>query len=115
MIIGSLLFLTVFFFFSSRRRHTRWPRDWSSDVCSSDFKVKIGGVAYLLKAECIGTVVIDLNQQIPEIVTVVFTDALAQDLRIRFRQEKTYIDASQFLPILPHVILPLGGNQFATT
>src|SRR5271166_3177635 len=26
----------IFFFFSSRRRHTRWPRDWSSDVCSSD-------------------------------------------------------------------------------
>src|SRR5215208_2814606 len=24
------------FFFSSRRRHTIWPRDWSSDVCSSD-------------------------------------------------------------------------------
>src|SRR5690625_5775127 len=28
-----------FFFFSSRRRHTRWPRDWSSDVCSSDLIV----------------------------------------------------------------------------
>src|SRR5439155_2997107 len=26
----------VAFFSSSRRRHTRWPRDWSSDVCSSD-------------------------------------------------------------------------------
>src|SRR5690625_6883925 len=26
----------LMFFFSSRRRHTRWPRDWSSDVCSSD-------------------------------------------------------------------------------
>src|SRR5437870_9266132 len=26
------------FFFSSRRRHTRWPRDWSSDVCSSDLQ-----------------------------------------------------------------------------
>src|SRR3989442_12598971 len=26
----------VFFFFSSRRRHTRCGRDWSSDVCSSD-------------------------------------------------------------------------------
>src|SRR5699024_12222843 len=25
-----------FFFFSSRRRHTRSKRDWSSDVCSSD-------------------------------------------------------------------------------
>src|SRR5689334_10218785 len=26
----------MFFFFSSRRRHTRWNCDWSSDVCSSD-------------------------------------------------------------------------------
>src|SRR6266702_8351671 len=30
-----MVFIAVFFF-SSRRRHTRWPRDWSSDVCSSD-------------------------------------------------------------------------------
>src|SRR5712664_3002394 len=28
--------LILFFFFSSRRRHTRSDRDWSSDVCSSD-------------------------------------------------------------------------------
>src|SRR3712207_8641127 len=26
----------MYFFFSSRRRHTRYWRDWSSDVCSSD-------------------------------------------------------------------------------
>src|SRR5690606_39408464 len=26
----------ILFFFSSRRRHTRFSRDWSSDVCSSD-------------------------------------------------------------------------------
>src|SRR6266850_1169950 len=26
----------LFFFFSSRRRHTRLQGDWSSDVCSSD-------------------------------------------------------------------------------
>src|SRR5207249_9761650 len=26
----------LYFFFSSRRRHTRSKRDWSSDVCSSD-------------------------------------------------------------------------------
>src|SRR5256885_11483430 len=31
----------VFFFFSSRRRHTRLQGDWSSDVCSSDLA---GGV-----------------------------------------------------------------------
>src|SRR5689334_4735536 len=28
------------FFFSSRRRHTRWNCDWSSDVCSSDLNAK---------------------------------------------------------------------------
>src|SRR5690349_25179468 len=29
----------MYFFFSSRRRHTRSLRDWSSDVCSSDLSV----------------------------------------------------------------------------
>src|SRR3712207_7265205 len=29
-------YFSFFFFFSSRRRHTRYWRDWSSDVCSSD-------------------------------------------------------------------------------
>src|SRR5260370_6712298 len=28
--------MSLFFFFSSRRRHTRFKCDWSSDVCSSD-------------------------------------------------------------------------------
>src|SRR5690606_1780826 len=32
----SMLVVVIFFFFSSRRRHTRFSRDWSSDVCSSD-------------------------------------------------------------------------------
>src|SRR5207253_7087675 len=33
------------FFFSSRRRHTRWPRDWSSDVCSSDLPDQPGPIS----------------------------------------------------------------------
>src|SRR5689334_1986963 len=33
---GRIEFVSVVFFFSSRRRHTRWNCDWSSDVCSSD-------------------------------------------------------------------------------
>src|SRR2546429_3364286 len=42
------------FFFSSRRRHTRCSRDWSSDVCSSDlplvdeYKLKDGRKVFLL-------------------------------------------------------------------
>src|SRR5258706_849643 len=31
-----MLLLCIFFFFASRRRHTRLVSDWSSDVCSSD-------------------------------------------------------------------------------
>src|SRR5947209_10264399 len=32
------------FFFSSRRRHTRYWRDWSSDVCSSDLESLLMGI-----------------------------------------------------------------------
>src|SRR5439155_11258162 len=54
--VCSVFFLFIsfsFFFFSSRRRHTRWPRDWSSDVCSSDLAgareaQSLGGILYFL-------------------------------------------------------------------
>src|SRR5438128_5487425 len=43
----------VFFFFSSRRRHTRCYRDWSSDVCSSDLRITSSTIARLLEEEVI--------------------------------------------------------------
>src|SRR5690606_39291327 len=41
----------ILFFFSSRRRHTRFSRDWSSDVCSSDLKLNeaLGNIGELLQ------------------------------------------------------------------
>src|SRR5437870_11942092 len=42
----------VLFFFSSRRRHTRWPRDWSSDVCSSDLAIVPGEENAVPLSEC---------------------------------------------------------------
>src|SRR3712207_7417809 len=44
--------IVLFFFFSSRRRHTRYWRDWSSDVCSSDLAVRvmIGSVVSIVVA-----------------------------------------------------------------
>src|SRR6267143_1041769 len=44
----------VSFFFSSRRRHTRWNCDWSSDVCSSDLALFYG-------AALIGAVTVPVN------------------------------------------------------
>src|SRR2546421_7686686 len=41
----------IIFFFSSRRRHTRSDRDWSSDVCSSDLRRSTSDFA--IKPPCI--------------------------------------------------------------
>src|SRR5690606_40420875 len=40
--------LFFFFFFSSRRRHTRFSRDWSSDVCSSDLDFEKGDIVRIV-------------------------------------------------------------------
>src|SRR2546422_9846925 len=53
----------VFFFFSSRRRHTRCSRDWSSDVCSSD-------LTRLLRERFIREVDLSSNLSHPHIVPI---------------------------------------------
>src|ERR1022692_4993385 len=40
LMLAPLFCSCFFFFFSSRRRHTRLQGDWSSDVCSSDLRLK---------------------------------------------------------------------------
>src|SRR5256886_8065477 len=50
-IVGTLLF-----FFSSRRRHTRFDCDWSSDVCSSDlYKLAIQTWPYVCGSSLVPT------------------------------------------------------------
>src|SRR5437870_4563150 len=48
------IFYCDIFFFSSRRRHTRWPRDWSSDVCSSDLMQEALSEDYIVTARAKG-------------------------------------------------------------
>src|SRR2546427_12403609 len=43
----------IFFFFSSRRRHTRFDCDWSSDVCSSDLLGTSGGWLDLIRSHAV--------------------------------------------------------------
>src|SRR2546422_5648868 len=51
LILDRVCLELYFFFFSSRRRHTRCSRDWSSDVCSSDLAGHIDhGKTALVKA-----------------------------------------------------------------
>src|SRR5439155_14760993 len=64
----------VVFFFSSRRRHTIWPRDWSSDVCSSDL-VEVSRIFGLIVSEL-------TNPFFPEIVQVFETIAVRHHYEI---------------------------------
>src|SRR6266478_8931632 len=54
--------VTGFFFFSSRRRHTRFDCDWSSDVCSSDLGQKISREPRALLAQVPGLTVVPLAE-----------------------------------------------------
>src|SRR5690625_6394390 len=84
----------LFFFFSSRRRHTRWPRDWSSDVCSSDLE----GYAWLslLYDHRLGGVLADdmgLGKTL-------------QTLALIVRARSLEPDAPPFLVVAPASVLP---------
>src|SRR2546426_10565782 len=50
------LSLYIFFFFSSRRRHTRLQGDWSSDVCSSDLRDRTERMSQALRRRPLGVV-----------------------------------------------------------
>src|SRR5256886_7997930 len=55
--MGKTTTMEALFFFSSRRRHTRFDCDWSSDVCSSDLGNVLRGwpivLANLRKVNCL--------------------------------------------------------------
>src|SRR5690606_39804590 len=57
-----------FFFFSSRRRHTRFSRDWSSDVCSSDLASGPDQVRPLLPAGTGSRVLVTSRTQLTGLV-----------------------------------------------
>src|SRR2546430_7406701 len=72
-LIVCVLCIFAFFFFSSRRRHTRFDCDWSSDVCSSDLTlvlVVLASVACALQASHQG-----VPAEVESVVTTVGEDA----------------------------------------
>src|SRR5256886_7763814 len=63
----------VFVFFSSRRRHTRFDCDWSSDVCSSDLSEAIREYPELVQ-QYLGSVVPYNDNFFAALNSAVFTD-----------------------------------------
>src|SRR2546421_5126806 len=85
-------FVTFFFFFSSRRRHTRSDRDWSSDVCSSDLRLKGFAAGSLGSARDDGVLLLrerdDLYQRINERVNAMFGDGVEEEVRALRSEER---------------------------
>src|SRR5690606_39336830 len=78
-------------FFSSRRRHTRFSRDWSSDVCSSDLASEINKLFFEV------------------LIAPAYSDAALRILtgkknRILLRRKQIALPKSQFKTLLNGVI-----------
>src|SRR5699024_12039453 len=74
------------FFFSSRRRHTRSKRDWSSDVCSSDLVTKalnkIPGVTATVSLEDKEAQIVAEDGVEPERMKEAVEDARSEERRV---------------------------------
>src|SRR3712207_8987569 len=65
----------IFFFFSSRRRHTRYWRDWSSDVCSSDLRRLLRAAWWDWPAELVTRHVRDITAGTPRKIEAIAREA----------------------------------------
>src|SRR6267154_2287085 len=85
------------FFFTSRRRHTRWTGDWSSDVCSSDL-IEAGGKNGVIAPDQVTLDYVNARNTSGKPYRVVKPEAGA-----KYIFEKTY-DVSKLEPVIakPH-------------
>src|SRR2546426_8334585 len=70
----------MYFFFSSRRRHTRLQGDWSSDVCSSDLVAEVR-----VRDEILGLIEEELQRPVPAVRRVAGEGVIAERFP-QFRQ-----------------------------
>src|SRR6266513_1041947 len=78
---------STYFFFSSRRRHTRSKRDWSSDVCSSDL-VHQSAIGVIDDHDFLGAEQIVRNDQGAQRVISDEAAGVADDVRVSLFQSQ---------------------------
>src|SRR5215203_4671854 len=96
-------FVLTLFFFSSRRRHTRYWRDWSSDVCSSDLDLHM--TDSLGRSWQLGTVQLDYS--FPERFDLTYTGADNDEHRVVMIHRALMGSYERFIGILTE---HLGGE-----
>src|SRR3712207_7828889 len=97
-------FYIIFFFFSSRRRHTRYWRDWSSDVCSSDLFVVLCLLLIIISHICakmgvnINANLVDKVKGGTKLVNVKAVSLLNPDgIRYRSEEHTSELQSRQYL------------------
>src|SRR2546422_6039763 len=97
----------IFFFFSSRRRHTRCSRDWSSDVCSSDlYEFSSKGQKILFWGDTVHAQRVQLKH--PEITAVFDIDPAVA--AARRNQLLPRLAGEDVLIASPHLLFPGLGR-----
>src|SRR5260370_22852836 len=94
-----------FFFFSSRRRHTRFKCDWSSDVCSSDLSHM---EVVDKKKEGLYTPASAVNPSVPRLLDQILTRMLAADPQNRYQTASELIvdlERSQLAAAVPRFVV----------
>src|SRR2546427_2304732 len=90
----------LFFFFSSRRRHTRFDCDWSSDVCSSD-------LLHFAAEAAVAAVEEKISRELHGDGAGAASDAALDDISHRSAEQARKIDA----PVLFEVLVLDGGDR----
>src|SRR2546427_3030916 len=101
-----MICLFLFFFFSSRRRHTRFDCDWSSDVCSSDLVQDAGRFLELaVPDDVVGRVELatELMQAVEEGLTPFTVLDNAREV-IEFEKVHRAVAAAGIPEVMKHVI-----------
>src|SRR5438128_5463258 len=109
LIPSRILLCVCFFFFSSRRRHTRCYRDWSSDVCSSDLLPAYDGKAALASARTERPDLVVLDLGLPELDGLDVTRALRAESAVPIVMLTGRSEESDKL-----VGLELGADDYVT-
>src|SRR6266481_8023869 len=81
----------IWFFFSSRRRHTRWNCDWSSDVCSSDLFHN----PYSSKIEAVYLFPLPHNAAVNDFIMTIGERCIRGIIRERQEAEEIYQEAKR--------------------
>src|SRR5207245_6888912 len=85
----------LFFFFSSRRRHTRCYRDWSSDVCSSDLYAVWLLARRLRDAEDPLALIAEVRPRLGATLIIMLASTRSEEAYVREPQRVGVVDRSE--------------------